>query len=100
MLKYRMNHPDLLTNSNLEVLISYMRIRIYLHTESVDDSCRDDLSVPLTGDGGLGAAIECKEPKDEYEGSEADQRDGVGRHLGLALQRESYKADHFDSLQR
>ena len=56
-----------------------------LPTESVDDSCRDDLSVPLTGDGGLGAAIECKEPKDEYEGSQADQRDGVSQHLRLAL---------------
>ena len=74
-------------------------INEYLPTESVDDSFRDGLSVPFTGDGGLGAAIECKEPKDEYEGSQADQRDGVGHHLRLALQREAFKADDFDSLQ-
>ena len=75
-----------------------MSMTLFLPTESVDDSCRDDLSVPLTGDGGLGAAIECKEAKDEYEGSQADQRDGVGHHLRLALQREAFKADGFDSL--
>ena len=75
-------------------------INEYSPTESVDDSFRDGLSVPFTRDGGLGAAIECKEPKDEYEGSQADQRDGVGHHLRLALQRESFKADDFDSLQR
>ena len=60
-------------------------------TESADHSFRHGHPVPLTGDGGLGAAIEGKEAEDEYEGSQTDQRNGVSQHLGLALGQEKYE---------
>ena len=56
-----------------------------LLTYSADHSFGDSHPIALTGDGGLGAAIEGKEAEDEYKGSQTDQGDGVSQHLGLAL---------------
>ena len=48
--------------------------------ESVDHGPGHHLTVPLTRDPGLGAAVEGEEAEDEDEGPEADEGDGVARH--------------------